>query len=213
MCGSYELKADFDQLPTLLKDNVQINLKMCYEQQPLIKPNDPVIVLLKENSKIISTLMLWGLLAEWSKDPLQSPRSFNARSESISCKPTFRTAWRHRRCLLPASGFFEKSYRIRKASSEPFWLAGLWNKWLGSDGSEIQTCTVITTQANSFIKHIHHRMPVVIPQGSEEIWMSGSDLISVKLLESFFKGWDPDGWLIESLKNKKSNNIQMKLFE
>ena len=123
MCSSYEFSTDLHRIPALLKDHLDHlpnGFEGYYEKQILILPNDPVIALRQENRRTSDSLMLWGLLTEWSKDPLTHKRPFNARAETISIKPTFRGAWRHRRCLLPASGFFEKGHLIHKKDFQNF---------------------------------------------------------------------------------------------
>ena len=138
--------------------------------------------------------MLWGLIPGWLKDPSQGPRPFNARAETVADKPSFRASWRHRRCLIPASGFFEKGRIIRRIDRQPFWLAGLWERWLGSDGSEVDTCTVLTTVPNELVKPLHHRMPVLIPEGLEEAWMAAVDGQQLRALEPLLGPWDSNGW-------------------
>ncbi len=201
-----------EELPAPLQKTLTQELKNHYAPQALIRPSNPVLVLKQENGKIASSLMLWGLLAEWSKDPINSPRPFNARAETISSKPTFRTAWRHRRCLLPASGFYEKGNRIKRIDSKPFWLAGLWNRWLGPDGSEIESCTVITTKSNSLIKPLHTRMPVVIEEKHEQKWLKQGNGMDLKALEPLLTGWSPKDWLIEPVFRAIKVDKQMNLF-
>ncbi len=87
-------------------------------------------------------------------------------------KKLFRGSWRYKRCVLPARGFFEKGHRIRRKDSHPFWLAGIWNRWMSPEGSELETCCVLTTEANQLVRPFHNRMPVIIPNGLEEALMA-----------------------------------------
>ena len=80
-------------------------------------------------------------------------------------KKLFSGSWKHTRCLIPASGFFEKNYRIRKENYETFWLGGIWSKWSSPDGAELESCCVLTTKPNDLVKPLHHRMPVIVPNG------------------------------------------------
>ena len=212
MCSRYELLTAFEDLQISLQKSLPSAFEKHYEEQPLIRPADPVLVLREEYGKQTSSLMLWGLLAEWSKDPINALRPFNARAETVSSKPSFKAAWRHRRCLIPASGFFEKGQRIRKATYKPFWMAGLWNRWLGVDGSEIESCVIITTKPNSLVKPLHNRMPVVIPEGLEDLWMTSTDGVGLRELGLLLRGWDPQNWLVEPMDKKRSINSQMSLF-
>ncbi len=157
--------------------------------------------------------MTWGFISPWAKDPLdkERPRPFNARSETVEEKKLFSGSWRHKRCLLPASGFFEKKYRIRKENYETFWLGGVWSKWTSPDGAELESCCVLTTEPNEIIKPLHHRMPVVVPDGYEEQWTEQvKDADELKGLLPIMMGWSPDGWVVEEAIKKTTD--QMSLF-
>ena len=171
MCGRFELISKFDDLPKVLKLDYPPSLKSKYEKQTLIKPNDPVLVI-KNEGKITTTFMSWGFISPWAKKPFDKslPRPFNARSETVGEKKLFQSSWRYKRCLIPASGFFEKGFRIRKKNYETFWLGGIWSRWTSLDGTELESCCILTTDPNELIKPIHHRMPVVITKGFEQQW-------------------------------------------
>ena len=115
MCGRFELTTNFEKLPKILKQDYPRGLDKKYEAQNLIKPTDPILVL-KNEGRIKTTFMSWGFISPWAKDPFDKgrPRPFNARSETIEEKKLFSESWKHKRCLIPASGFFEKKFRIRK---------------------------------------------------------------------------------------------------
>ncbi len=209
MCGRYELKANFDQLPSPLKKFLPQRFKEHYKKQPLIRPSDPVLAL-KNQGNTTTSIMLWGFIPQWSKNPLDGPRPFNARAETVDEKKLFRGSWRHQRCLLPATGFLEKGHRIRQEDSQPFWLGGIWNNWTGADGSEIESCCILTTQSNKLIQPFHNRMPVVIPNGLEEEWIASfKDQSELNALQEFLVGWNPKGWLVEQIKNHP--NLQLSL--
>jgi hypothetical protein len=140
MCGRYSLTSRLDQLLPRLWGGLPDGLADHYGPRPLIRPGDPVLALRQEHGRSGAALLLWGLLPDWSRDPLRGPRPFNARSESVAEKASFRGAWRHRRCLLPADGFWEKGRLIRRRDRAPFWLAALWERWIGPDGSEVESC-------------------------------------------------------------------------
>jgi putative SOS response-associated peptidase YedK len=160
-------------------------------------------------------LALWGLLPAWSRDGHLRRRPINARSETVAEKPFFRGAWRHRRCLLPADGFFEWSlpepsaslpagrkqpWWIRRRDREPFWLGGIWDRWIGPDGSEVESCCVLTTEPNTLLRPIHDRMPVVIPDGLEEAWLAAGDGANLRALEPLMEPWNPVEWEAVKLK-------------
>ena len=212
MCGRFELKTRFEKLPKVLKLNYPTGLDSKYETQNLIRPTDPVLVI-KNEGKIKTTFMTWGFMSPWTKDPLdkQIPRPFNARSETIEEKKLFSGSWKHKRCLIPASGFFEKKYRIRMENYETFWLGGIWSKWTATDGAELESCCVLTTEPNELIKPFHNRMPVIVPNGYEEQWTEQvKDTDELKGLLPIMKGWPPYGWVVEKVNKKPSN--QMSLF-
>ena len=201
MCGRYALATPLSQLPAVLLESMGQEHRNRYAPRDLIVPGEPLLAYRSDQSGPEASLMLWGLIPGWLKDPSQGPRPFNARSETVADKPSFRGSWRHRRCLIPASCFFEKGRAIRRIDRQPFWLAGLWERWLGSDGSEIDTCTVLTTSPNQLIKPLHHRMPVLIPHGLEEDWMAALDGQQLRALEPLLSPWDPSGWEVVSSKD------------
>ena len=212
MCGRFELKTKFDNLPKVVKRNYPNGLDKKYETQNLIKPTDPVLVI-KNEGKIKTTFMTWGFISPWAKDPFEKgkPRPFNARAETVEDKKLFIGSWQHKRCLIPASGFFEKAYRIRKENYETFWLGGIWSKWSSPDGAELESCCILTTEPNDLVKPIHHRMPVIVPDGFEEQWTEQvKDSCELKDLSHIMMGWSSSGWIIEEINKKPTN--QMNLF-
>ena len=207
MCGRYELTTDFEKLPAVLKEGLPRGFKENYQPQSHIRPSDPVVVL-KNEGKTITSIMLWGFISEWSKDPFNGLAPFNARAETVGEKRLFRGRWRHKRCLLPASGFFEKDSRIKRRDSQPFWLAGIWNRWMGTDGSELESCCVLTTEPNDLVKQFHNRMPVIIPNGLEEEWICAvKNAQDLKALKPLMTKWDPEEWTAEPIN--KSNSEQL----
>ncbi len=213
MCGRFELLTPFETLPKVLKEDFPIGLESKYETQNLIRPTDPVLVI-KNEGKMKTTFMSWGYISAWTRNPFDnsSPRPFNARVETVEDKKLFQGSWRHKRCLIPATGFFEKGFRIRKKSYATFWLGGIWSKWTSPDGAELESCCILTTEPNALVSPIHHRMPVVIPDGIEEQWtenIKGVD--GLKGLIPIIKGWSPEDWLAEELK--ESPIFQMSLFK
>ncbi|NDD69777.1 MAG: SOS response-associated peptidase, partial [Synechococcaceae bacterium WB9_4xC_028] len=183
MCGRYALSTALPNLPVPLLERLDGDHRRHYAPRDLIRPGEPLLALRREEGKDQAALMLWGLIPSWVKDPSTGPRPFNARAETVAEKASFRGAWRHRRCLLPASCFFEKGQQIARDDGQTFWIAGLWERWLGADGSEVDTCTVLTTEANALIRPFHDRMPVLIPAGLEEAWMAPSDGAELRALE------------------------------
>ncbi len=212
MCGRYELLTKFEELPSLLKKDLPRYFEEKYAEQKLIRPMDPVLVV-KNEGKTTTSIMLWGFISEWAKDPFQQerPKPFNARAETVKEKKLFRGSWRHKRCLMPASAFFEKGHRISRIDQQPFWLGGIWNRWMSPEGSEIESCCVLTTEPNELVKTLHNRMPVIIPNGSEEDWMASvKNGPELKALESLLGKWNPNEWKAETISEPTSS--QMSLF-
>jgi putative SOS response-associated peptidase YedK len=124
-------------------------------------------------------LVRWGLVPSWTKEMPQS-LLINARADTINDKPSFRGAFRHRRALMPADGFYEwkasasgpkQPYFIRRRDRALFAMAAIWDDWLPADGSELQTCAVVTTEANATLTPIHHRMPVILDPKDFALWL------------------------------------------
>lgn len=208
MCGRYSLTARLDQLLPRLGGDLPADLAAHYVPQPSLRPGDPVLALRQEHGAPGAALLLWGLLPEWSKDPLAAARPFNARAETVMDKASFRGPWRHRRCLLPADGFFEKGHRIRRRDGALFWLAGLWDRWIGADGSEVESCCVLTTAPNALLAPLHNRMPVILPDGLEQAWLELKDGPALRALEPLLGGWDPAEWCLDPPVRSPSSGAQ-----
>lgn len=130
------------------------------------------------------TMLRWGLVPFWAKDPSIGNRMINARAETVAEKPSYRAAYRHRRCLVLADGFYEwhteggvkRPFFISASDGEPFAFAALWENWQSKVSDEsIQSTTLITTAANEFMSTLHHRMPVVLRSETADRWLAGDD--------------------------------------
>ena len=121
----------------------------------------------------------WGLVPSWAKDPSVGSRMINARSEELANKPSFRSAFSRRRCLVPADGFYEwkgpkgarQPFFVHPTDGRPFALAGLWEVWRDAEGEVLRTCTICTTAANEALSWLHHRMPVVLAPDAWDVWL------------------------------------------
>lgn len=145
-----------------------------------IAPTQPVPVVVEDSGGRHFRLMRWGFIPEWVKDPAEFPLIINARKESMTSKPSFKAAIRHRRCIFLADGFYEwrreaerkQPYLFRLTSREPLPLAGLWETYASPDGGEIDTAAIVTTTANPFMAQIHTRMPVILDQEGIDKWLA-----------------------------------------
>ena len=155
----------------------------------------------KESREV--ALLRWGLVPFWAKDPSIGNRMINARAETVAEKPSFRAAYRTRRCLILADGFYEwrkeadgkTPYFISLASGEPFAFAGLWEDWRAKDSDDsLQSTAIITTAANDFMSQLHHRMPVVLQQDAADRWLGGDEQLLSDASESSpaFRAWPVD---------------------
>ena len=145
-----------------------------------IAPTQPVPAIRQVRQGRKPTLLRWGLVPSWAKDPSIGSRMINARGETVADKPSFRGPLRYRRCLIPADGFYEwakgeggtkQPYYVTLCEGRPFAFAGLWEHWEGLDGAAIESCTIITTQANEVLADIHERMPVILHRADYDRWL------------------------------------------
>ncbi len=181
MCGRFTLTANPQTLTESFAGyTVPGNMSARYN----IAPSQPVAVIANNNEKRID-FFLWGLIPAWAKDLKIGNRLINARAETLAEKPSFKNAYKRRRCLILTDGFYEWQKQsgsktktpmyIRLASGRPFAFAGLWERWQSPDGSEILSCTIITTAPNELLKPIHNRMPVILPPDSYPAWLNPAE--------------------------------------
>lgn len=155
----------------------------------------------------------WGLIPSWAKDPAIGHRLINARAESLADKPAFRNAWRHHHCLLPATAFYEwkgppghkQPYCVAMADDTPFGMAGLWEHWRDSAGETVESCTVITTDANALIAQLHDRMPLIIAPEDYAAWLDSANPRAVELVKPF-PSERMRAWRVSTRVNKVGND-------
>ena len=180
MCGRFTLTADSESIQQAFNlDSAEAWETPRYN----IAPTQQVAVISDREPKTLS-MMKWGLIPSWAKDPKIGSRMINARSETAHEKPSFRTAFKRRRCLIPASGYYEWKRRgkqktpmyIQHAERNLFAFAGLWENWKTPDGDWLQSCTILTTDANSRIREVHHRMTVIVEPEHYDLWLAPREL-------------------------------------
>lgn len=189
MCGRFTLTAD----PELLAEAFPgVAPPVEFAPRYNIAPTQPVVVIPNDGQNQMH-LFRWGLIPSWAKDISIGSRLINARGETIHEKPSFRTAYRRRRCLIVADGFYEwkkeadgktkTPWYIYLKNRQPFAFAGLWEVWHGPDGSVLPTATIITTTPNDFMASLHNRMPVILPPDTWADWLTPAEIRAPENLE------------------------------
>ena len=175
MCGRYTLRTPVDSLAEQFEiEEYPSSLNTSYN----IAPTQEVAAVVEEDEKRKLEMLRWGLIPSWADDPAIGNKMINARAETVSEKPSFRKAFKERRCLILADGFYEwqktnngkQPYYIRMGDGSPFAFAGLWESW-GKYEEEIRSCTILTTDANDLVGEVHHRMPVILPPENYDLWL------------------------------------------
>lgn len=176
----------------------------------------PTVRLDRDRQNREMAILTWGLVPRWAKDPGIGNKLINARAETVAEKPAFRTALKYKRCLIPSDGFYEwyqlagrkQPVYIRKEDHSPFAYAGLWEYWASEDGSEIQSCTIITTEANEFMSKYHGRMPVILSPEDHELWLDTSvqESAAVARLLKPYEGGDLIAYPVPTYVNSPRND-------
>ena len=176
MCGRYVITSPPAAIRALFGYPEQPNFPPRYN----VAPTQPIPIVRLTEGKRQFVLMRWGLIPAWVKDPKAFSLLINARAESVVDKPAFRAAMRRRRCLIPADGFYEwkeiggrkQPYFVRlRKTGAPFAFAGLWETWTGSNGEELDTAAIVTTNANRTLAPIHDRMPAILAPEAFDLWL------------------------------------------
>ncbi|HTP99831.1 MAG TPA: SOS response-associated peptidase [Casimicrobiaceae bacterium] len=177
MCGRYELHTHPAALALAFGLAHPPPIGPRYNIAPM--QDIPVVRLSRTGERELAQVR-WGLVPRWAKDPSIGARMINARAETLAEKPAFRTSLRRHRCLVPADGFYEwkavpgagkQPYHIGMKDGAPFALAGLTERWLSADGETLDTCTIVTTQANALLDPLHDRMPLIIAPAEYGRWL------------------------------------------
>lgn len=152
-----------------------------FPPRPYVAPGQPIGVVRQSGDTREFALVRWGFIPAWARQAPKGKPLINARSETVVEKPTFRASIRRRRCLIPADGFYEwqgsvpgrkQAFHVTRPNGAVFAFAGLWDHWLASDGSEIETAAILTTSANAKLMPIHHRMPVIVCADHYQAWLT-----------------------------------------
>jgi putative SOS response-associated peptidase YedK len=176
MCGRYSFSPEIQQIIQKFKiDEITFEYTPRYN----IAPGQLIPAILAHESKNRLGQLKWGLIPYWAKDEKIAFKTINAKAETVHEKPAFKHAFKRKRCIIPADGFYEwkktesgkQPMRITMKSGEPFGMAGLFDSWTAPDGTKVHTCTIITTRPNELVGEIHDRMPVILRPEDEAIWL------------------------------------------
>ena len=230
MCGRYNLVTD----ARAFIDAFQVVNEIPWQPRYNIAPSQEVPAIRLEPEGRKAVLLRWGLIPHWAKDEKFAYHTINARAETVDRKPAFREAFRKRRCLIPATGFYEwqkvgkykQPWNIRVKERELFAFAGLWEHWKGPGGRTIESCTILVTVAHEALKRIHDRMPVILDPRDYDTWLD-PELDDAGRLKALLRPWpaeDMECWpvsrrvgnpanddpgLIESLEGKAPDLFEM----
>ena len=233
MCGRYSLTTPAEAVRRVFGYPERPNLM----PRANIAPTQDVAAVRRGDDGACHFVSLrWGLIPSWAKDVSFGAKTINARGETLVEKPAFRDAFRQRRCLIPADGFYEwkteagakQPYRIARDDGAPFGFAGLWERWnKASDGVPLETCSIVTTNANELLRTIHHRMPVILDPADFTAWLdpatspaeaqallrpcSPNGLIAYRVSRRVNKVANDDLSLIEPLGDDAPQEVQPRL--
>lgn len=175
MCGRFAI---YSSVQSIVDYARIINRLENFQANYNAAPSQDIPVIIRKEPGNYLEFCRWGLIPFWAKDMNIGYKMINTRSETIHEKPSFRQAFQHRRCLIPANGFYE----WRKSDKQPFFIslpdrdlfcfAGIWEKWKSSAGETVQSCSIITTEPNELTAPIHNRMPAILLRSNEDFWLA-----------------------------------------
>lgn len=210
MCGRFALFSNAIDLARRFSAEVPACLRSRYN----LTPTENILIVRDENNKRHFAWVRWGLVPHWAKEIDLGYATINARAETVAHKPVFRDAFRRRRCLVPADGYFEWQVIPGSKSKQPWFIvlrsrlpmafAGLWEQWRGPMGENLESCAIIVTDGNVLTRPIHERMPVIIAPDHWNDWL-GLPARNVHGVQQLLKAY-PDGEMMAWPVNRMVNN-------
>jgi len=210
MCGRYS----FTQLAETIAEQFQVKEVPSLSPRYNIAPTQPVptVSVSSETTERQFKMLRWGLIPSWAKDTKMGAKLINARAETVREKPAFRAAFKKRRCLVLADGFYEwqtqdgskQPFYFRVEDGKPFAFAGLWERWEKGEGEAIESCTILTTEANELMRTIHHRMPVILHPKDYEQWLE-KEMGNPDILQSFLQPYPSEQMTNYPVSTKVNN--------
>ena len=211
MCGRYTLTVD--EAVVLERFDLQSSLAG-HQPRFNIAPTQMAPVVLNETPRQLSVAR-WGLIPGWAKDPFIGARLINARAETLPEKPAFRAAFKRRRCLVIADGFYEwrkdgatkTPMFIHLKSGKPFAFAGLWEMWKPPEGDAVRSCAIITTEPNELMATIHNRMPAILTREAERAWLDDSaGPVALMAMLQPFNSQQMEAYTVSQRVNRPAND-------
>lgn len=215
MCGRFTLFAPYYEIVE------RFNIESALEEHQYIPsyniaPSQQVLAVINDGKKNRLGHLRWGLIPPWAKDEKVGYKMINARAETVAEKPSYRNAFKKKRCIIPADSFYEWQnneagkvpMRIKLKSNELFGIAGLWESWRAPDGKQVHTCTAITTEPNSLIMPIHNRMPVILLPEDEKAWLDPLNT-NTNFLGNILRPYDEtqmEAYMVSGDVNSPKNN-------
>jgi len=190
MCGRFAQRSD----PKRLAKEFKVAEVPQVEARYNIAPTQEILAVRELADGREMAFFKWGLVPSWAKDTSMGARLINARSETVGEKPAFREAFKQRRCIIPADGFYEwqrtegrkQPFFFLMRDERPFGFAGLWERWEGEGGQAIDSCTILTTEANEVLRPVHDRMPVILHPDEYEAWLD-TDVRKLDLIKEMLR--------------------------
>jgi putative SOS response-associated peptidase YedK len=216
MCGRYSQT----QPAEIIAKAFQVDNLPTLEPRYNIAPTQSVSSVLQPSASTNRQFKMlhWGLIPSWAKDSKMGAKLINARAETVAEKPAFRSAFRQRRCLVLADGFYEwqqqeakkqkQPFYFRLSDEQPFAFAGLWEHWEDATGEEIESCTLLTTEPNELMRPIHNRMPVILDPKDYDLWLD-PEVKKSELLQPLLRSYPTEemtAYPVSKAVNKPSND-------
>ena len=214
MCGRFALYTDPIALAKKFQTKNLLELQPSYN----IAPSQTIPIIRNEQDHRLFAIAKWGLIPSWAKEINTGYSTINSRAETVAEKPAFRSAFQHRRCLIPADGYYEwqeivgnktkQPWYISLKNQEPMAFAGLWEHWQGRDGSEIESCAIIVTAGNELMQPIHDRMPVILPPKKWDTWLdtANTNKLGLQTLLTQFPADAMTAWPVGTVVNSPRHN-------
>ena len=215
MCGRFTLQLS----PELLAEIFGLQEIPVYQSRFNIAPSQQIAVIRQDTEgRNRLDYLRWGLIPAWAKDMAVGNHMINAKSETVHEKPSFRSAIRYRRCIIPASSFFEwqhegklaRPYYVHLKDSLPMCFAGIWDRWKGPTGETIESCSILTTTSNKLIEPLHERMPVILHQDEYGLWLN-RNIHDPEMLKQLYQPYPADMmgmWEVSTVVNSPRNDSE-----